>query len=90
MHFKYLTVLFSYVSITLGFPCGLVVKNPPTNAEDPRDMGSVPGPLGWNMDGGDSLMEEMATDSSILAWRISWTLEPGRLESIGLQRVRHD
>ena len=32
----------------------------------------------------------MATHSSILAWRIPWTKEPGRLLSIGLQRVRHD
>ena len=33
--------------------------------------------------------EEMAIHSSILAWRIPWTEEPGRLQSIGLQRVRH-
>ena len=32
----------------------------------------------------------MATHSSILAWRSPWTEEPGRLQSIGLQRVRHD
>ena len=32
----------------------------------------------------------MATHSSILAWRIPWTEEPGRLQSIGLHRVRHD
>ena len=39
---------------------------------------------------GDPLEEEMATHSSILAWRIPWTQEPGRLQSIGSQRVRHD
>ena len=38
----------------------------------------------------DPLEEEMATHSSILAWRIPWTEETGRLESMGLQRVRHD
>ena len=32
----------------------------------------------------------MATYSSILAWKIPWTEEPGRLQSMGLQRVRHD
>ena len=32
----------------------------------------------------------MAVDSSILAWRIPWTEEPGRLQSMGLVRVRHD
>ena len=36
--------------------------------------------LGW----------EMATHSSILAWKIPWTEEPGRLQSMGLQRVRHN
>ena len=38
----------------------------------------------------DSLEKEMATHSSILAWKIPWTEEPGRLQSMGLQRVRHD
>ena len=38
----------------------------------------------------DPLEERMATHSSILAWRISWTEEPGGLQSTGLQRVGHD
>ena len=38
----------------------------------------------------DPLEKEMATHSSILAWRIPWTEEPGGLQSIGSQRVRHD
>ena len=38
----------------------------------------------------DFLEQDMATDSSILAWKIPWTEEPGRQQSIGLQRVRHD
>ena len=38
----------------------------------------------------DPLEKEMATHSSILAWKISWTEEPGGLQSIGSQRVRHD
>ena len=42
--------------------------------------------LGWE----DPLEEGMATHSSILAWRIPWTEEPGGLQSVGLQRVRHD
>jgi len=37
----------------------------------------------------DPLEKEMAIHSSILAWRIPWTEEPGRLQSIGSQRVRH-
>ena len=43
-----------------------------------------------SLDREDSLEKEMATHSSILAWRISWTEEPGRLQSTGSQRVRHD
>ena len=39
--------------------------------------------LGWK----DPLEEGMATHSSILAWRIPWTEEPGRLQWVGLQRV---
>jgi len=42
--------------------------------------------LGWE----DPLEKGMATHSSILAWRIPWTEEPGRLQSMGSQRVRHD
>ena len=41
--------------------------------------------LGW----GDPLEKEMAAHSSILAWRIPWTEEPGGLQSMGLQRVEH-
>jgi len=43
-----------------------------------------------SLDGEDPLEEEMATHSSILAWRIPWTEKPGRLQSMGSQRVRHD
>ena len=42
--------------------------------------------LGWE----DLLEKEMATHSSILAWKIPWTEEPGRLQSMGSQRVGHD
>ena len=61
----------------------LVVKKPPANTEDVRDMGLI---LGWE----DPVEKGTATDSSILAWRILWTEEPGGLQSMGLQRVRHD
>ena len=57
----------------------LAVKNPPANAGDGRDECSVPG-----------LGEEMATHSSILAWKISWTEESGRLRSMESQGVGHD
>ena len=61
----------------------LVVKNPSANAGDIKDVGSSPGQE-------DPLGQHMATHSSILAWRILWTEEPGRLQSMELQRVRHN
>jgi len=42
--------------------------------------------LGWE----DPLEKEVATHSSILAWKIPWMEEPGGLQSMGLQRVKHD
>ena len=67
----------------MGFPGGSVVKNLPANAREAGDSGSIPGRE-------DPLEEEMATHSSILAWRIPWTEEPGGLQSMGSQRVSHD
>ena len=61
----------------------LVVKNPPVNARNIRD---AVGSLGRE----DPLEEEMATHSSVLAWRIPWTEEPGGLQSIASQRVGRD
>ena len=61
----------------------LVVKNPYANAGDVRETGLIPGI-------GRSLEEVMATHFSIPAWRIPWTEEPGRLQSIGSQRVGHN
>jgi len=58
----------------------LVVKNPHASA---GDMGVISGL-------GGSPEEGMATHCSILAWRLPWTEEPGRLQSMALQRVRHD
>ena len=57
-----------------------IVKNPPAMRET-----WVPS-LGWE----DPLEEEMATHSSILAWRFPWTEEPGGLQSMRLQRVGHN
>ena len=64
----------------LGFPCSSVGKESACSA---GDLGLIPG-LG-RFPG-----EEMATHSSILAWKISWTEEPDGLQSMGSQRVGHD
>ena len=64
----------------MGFPGGSEGKSSAYN------VGDLVRSLGWE----DPLEKEMATHSSILAWKIPWTEEPGRLQSIGLQRVEHD
>ena len=60
-----------------------MVKNLPTKAEDAGEADLISGQK-------DSLEEEMTTHSSVLAWEIPWTQEPGGLQSIRSQRVRHD
>ena len=55
-----------------------VVRNLPANAGDMRNTGL------------EEPLEEMATHSGILAWRIPWTEEPGRLQSRGSQREGHN
>ena len=67
----------------VGFPSGSVVKHLPAVQEMQETW--VPS-LGWE----DPLEKGMATHSSILAWKIPWTEEPGGLQSLGLQRVGHD
>ena len=61
-----------------------MVKNLPVIACDAGDLVSIPG-FG-RFPGG----EDRATHSNIRAWRIPWTAEPGGLQSMGSQRVRHD
>ena len=65
----------------LGFPGGSDSKESTCKA---GDQGSIPGLER------SPLEKEMAIHSSILAWRIPRTEEPGRLQSMGSQRVRHD
>ena len=62
------------------FPDGSVIKNLPAMQETQV----------WPLCREDPLEESMATHSSILAWRITWTEEPGRLQFIQLQRVWHN
>ena len=62
------------------FPGGSDGKVSVYNAGDPVQS------LGWE----DPLEKEMAIHSSTIAWKIPWTEEPGRLQSMGSQRVGHD
>ena len=68
------------IRVMRGFPGAQTVKNLPAMQE--RRIQS----LGWE----DPLEKRIATHCSILSWRIPWTEEPGRPESIGLQRSRRD
>ena len=73
-------VLAPFIRGSEGFPGGSAVKNLPVKQETwVRSLGQE-----------DPLEKGMATHSSILAWRIAWTEEPGGLQSMGSQRVRHD
>ena len=69
-----------FENVLTGFPGGSDGKESACNA---RDQGSIPGMGRYPGEGN-------AYHSSILAWRIPWTEEPGRLQSKGLQRVRHE
>ena len=70
-----------WLQIQWGFPVALVVKNLPMQEADVRDAGLVPGL---------SLGKSTSTLSSPLAWRIPWTEQPGRLQSMESQRVGHN
>ena len=74
------STIYVALPLYLGFPGGSDSKVSACNAGD----------MVWSMDQEDLLEKEMATHSSILAWRIPWTEEPGKLQYMGSQRVRHD
>ena len=67
----------------MGFPGGSAVKNSPA-MQEMQEMQF------WSLDWEDPLEEERATHSSILAWKIPWTEEPGGLWFMQLQSVGHD
>ena len=67
----------------VGFPGGSVIKNLPA-VQQPQETQVQS--LGQK----DPLEKGIAIHSSILAWRIPWTEEPGGLQSIGSQKIRHD
>ena len=85
-HISFQTIIFSDIRPREGLMCHMaslvvqMVKNPPTMWKT------------WvrSLDWEDPLEEGMATHSNILSWRIPWTEEPGGLQSMGSQRVRHD
>ena len=75
--------VFHFIDVIVLLPIlwtsqvGPVGKNLPTSEGDTRDVGSIPA--------GRSLEEEMATHSSMLAWKIPWSVEPDLLQSMGSQ-----
>ena len=88
--FFYISLLFPMISLNVfviahlrslfwSSQVALVVENLPASTGDVREAGLIP-----------ELEKEMETYSSILAWKIPGTEEPGKLQSTGSQRVRHD
>ena len=77
---KYLQVVYDMYMFGVDFLGGSDGKASVYNA---GDLGSIPGL-------GRSLEREMAIHSSTIAWKIPWTEEPGRLQSMGSQRVRNN
>ena len=69
---NYINYFNNKYPLTEGFPSGSVVRNPPV-------MQEVQETWVWSLGGEDPLEKGMATHLSILAWRIPWTEEPGRL-----------
>ena len=69
-----------YTKINKGIPRGSVVKNLP----------AMPGTPVQSQSQEDPLEKGMATHSSILAWEIPWTEEPGRLQFMGSKRIKHN
>jgi len=67
----------------VAFQVLIVVKNLSASSGDVGDMG-------WFLESGRSPRGRNGNPLHILAWRIAWTEEPGRLQSIGSQRVGHD
>ena len=59
-------------------------------AQTVKNLPAVQERAGWSLGQEDTLEKGMVIHSSILAWRIPWTEEPGRLQSMGSLRVRHD
>ena len=72
---EHIQIVLQYDQPNLGFP----------GSSGGKESAWQAGDLGWE----DPLEEEMTAHSSILAWRIPWTEEPGRLQSMGSQSVRH-
>ena len=68
------------LSLKMGFPGGSADKESACSA----------GVLVWSLGWENHLEKGMATHSNILAWRLPWTEEPGGLQSMGSQRIRHD
>ena len=72
-----------YIRNLNGFPGDSLVKNPPDDAGDARDMGSIPGSDRSPGRGNGNPLQ-------YFTGKIPWTEEPGGLQSMGLQKVRHD
>ena len=72
--------------MTLTEVSGYIIRGGSVGKASAYNVGAVVQSPGWK----DLLEKEMATHSSTLAWKIPWMEEPGRLQSMGSQRLRHN
>ena len=78
------------MKVGLGWSSRIFIKWAALVAHSVKNLPAVQETRVLSLDWEDPLEKEMATHSSILAWKISWAEEPGGLQSMGSQRVRHD
>ena len=79
----YFEILYLFISILNSDKASLIAQSVEESVYSAGDQGSIPG-------SGRSLVKEMATHSSILAWRIPRTEDPGGLQSIGSKKIGYD
>ena len=82
--------IFLGSKITADGDCSREIKRASLEAQRFKLLPPVCETQVWSLSREDPLEKEMVTHSSILAWKIPWTEKPGRLQSMGLQRVTHN
>ena len=87
---RYVRSIVSFRKILTNLVLGIHPNRASLVAQTVKRLPTMRETQARSLGGEDPLEKEMATYSSTLAWKILWTEEPGRLQSMGLQRVGHD
>ena len=83
-------MLLAKINVKSGFKTGWALSEGFLGGAVVKNLLAMQKMWVWSLNKENTLEEEMAAHSSVLAWRIPWTEEPGRLQSMGSQRVRQD